>query len=312
MQKKIVLNVRDGFENEKFNLKPETVERGGGVNERGEKYGTQVEVLRNPPPQRLHNFYEAYVIKEKDSVGRYTGNFEFTSQDDPKGEIIIAQYMRGCHSLDAQWQKDNKRQPTDEELGGWLLNWGRNEFDLTKSDPLWIRFIKNHSANLSNENRPHDAGSPIFYEIDSEKVVETKKQNFALKKKVLDEEMSVSDSDDKVIFISTIFEMPNNNSISQNREKLLDMIEKNSESYFKKIDDIENGIKSNIIYLFQEGIIKLDEKSNKLYSSDMVELHDYVFKDKEPSKISVKLAKISMSNIENYNKWLNIKKKFIK
>lgn len=312
MQKKLVLNVRNGFENDKFNLKPETVEIGGGVNERGEKIGSQREVLRNPPPQRLHNFYEAYVIKKRDSVGRYTGEFEFTSQDNPEAEIIMVRYMRGCHSLDAQWQKDNNRQPTDEELAGWSLNWGRNEFDLSKSDATWIRFIKHHSANLSNINRPHDAGSPIFYEIDSDKVVETKKKNFSLEKKILDEKILISDSDDKVLFVSKLFELSDSYGTSQKREKLLDIIEANSESYFQKIEDIEKGIKSNIIYLFQEGLVKIDEKSSKLYSSDMVELHSLVFKKTEPSKVSEDLAKKSLSDSDSYDKWLKIKKQFIK
>ena len=128
----------------------------------------------------------------------------------------------------------------------------------------------------------------------------------------MDEKILISDSDDKVLFVSKLFELSDSYGTSQKREKLLDIIEANSESYFQKIEDIEKGIKSNIIYLFQEGLVKIDEKSSKLYSSDMVELHSLVFKKTEPSKVSEDLAKKSLSDSDSYDKWLKIKKQFIK
>ena len=121
----------------------------GRVEENSIVTGNEVKVLLDPPECNIPNFYSHHVVKIKsEKTDKYEGKFRFVddfANETGTVESIEIRYVSNCPSLDKQWQIANGYKPKDymEEFGWAFPSNYIQDYDLSKTDPLFIEFIYN-------------------------------------------------------------------------------------------------------------------------------------------------------------------------
>lgn len=229
--------------------------------------GETTKVFITPPEVNIHNFYKHKVIKLENAKGVYEGRFKFVdSFDSTEGvvEEIEVRYIENCPSLDKQWQIKNGYKPKDAKAyHGW--NYPANEvveFEVGKTDPLFIEFIKHHQGSASNPNRDPRNGV-LFVEVNADKNISNKKAKFEMEKKKTEFIENIYTSDEIVTIYSEMLGIPKRD-IDTMRDSVLDRADKlTTDGMMKEVNNWKAQYRNTLGSFLSDG--KISVKNKKVY-----------------------------------------------
>lgn len=291
----------------------------GQLDKNGNIAGSTEQVIVSPPIQWIPMSYSKTVKKIIDEKGKYNGEFKFCDASEKGAQVIEVHYIPGCPSLDRKWQEDNgyslkKDAPISEldaeaEIGREYLANRVYDFDLTKEDPAFIIFLKNHDVNGTNPNRDKDT-RVLFIELDGTKSVDKKKDDFQKEKALFSMKSDLLEKEDLVDVLSQVFDISKSYDLDTRRDMLVDMLAAQGEKFIKSVEKAKSKISNQTDFLFKDGVISILDKQI-VSSDDKKPIHPKKFSSDKPSVVCKELAEYSMENEKNYLEWLKIEKQLL-
>lgn len=291
----------------------------GNLDKNGNIEGATEKVIVSPPIQWFPMSYSKIVKKIFDDKNKYTGKFDFCKADEQGAEVIEVHYVPGCPSLDRKWQEDNgfslKRSDPIElldaeaEIGREYLANTIYDFDLTKEDPLFITFLKNHDINGSNPNRDKNTRI-LFIEKDGEESVSKKKKDFAKEKVLFKMKSELLEGDDLVGVLTHVFDLSVSYDLDTRRDMLVEMLESQGEKFITSVEKAKTKILNQTEFLFKDGLISVLDKQI-VSNDDKKPIHPHKFNSDKPSVVAQELAEFSVKTEKNYLSWIEIEKKLL-
>lgn len=291
----------------------------GQLDKNGNIAGSTEKVIVSPPIQWIPMSYSKTVKKIVDDKGKYNGLFEFCEASEKGAQVIEVHYVPGCPSLDRKWQEDNgyslkKDAPISEldaeaEIGREYLANRIYDFDLTKEDPAFITFLKNHDVNGSNKNRDINT-RVLFIELDGKNSVDEKKKDFEKERALFNMKASLLENQDLVDVLTHVFDISTSYDTETRRDMLIDLLLAQGEKFITKVEKAKSKISNQTDFLFKDGVISMLDKQI-VSTDDKTPIHPKKFSSDKPSEVIKELAEFSMKKEEHYLSWLAIEKKLL-
>lgn len=225
-----------------------------------------------------------------------TGELNFLKWGDKAGRLVQIRYVQGQPSLDKNYQKNVLKvelSPEEEAMSAYItLDIGINDFDVTRADPMFIKFLQQHTYNENNISRDPNSREMHYQIYDAKKVNSGELDRMREKRKAEDIIFAAEGDSAILLILAKMFEI---DPQAQDEVIFAELIEKLTDNYktiLTVVNDAKARFEVQLRSLFDQRIL-VEGPEGEIFDKSDSASDDFLIKDiKGTDKIAYLVANI--------------------